>query len=110
VACDDSGRVVGGAGYAPIDEDGHDAAERIAELQKLYVSKESRGLGASYRLIDAVESHARRDGYTTLYLETHHVLEAAMHVYERRGFQLIDAPLGHAQHTTMDRFYIKSLA
>ncbi|MCI1636324.1 GNAT family N-acetyltransferase [Bifidobacterium sp.] len=112
VACDDSGHVIGGAGYAPIG-DGQDISDNyhgIAELQKLYVSEESRGSGASYRLIEHIEHSAQQHGFTTLYLETHHALEAAMHVYERLGFQPIDGPLGDAQHTTMDRFYTKVIA
>lgn len=105
VVCDDGGRVIGGAGYAEVP--GSDG--KIAELQKLYVSSDGRGSGASYQLIAQVETGARADGYSVLYLETHHRLQAAMHVYERTGFSLIDGPLGDAQHTTMDRFYRKSL-
>lgn len=112
VVTDDSGRVVGGAGYAPVDaaaDNGEGSAVGVAELQKLYVSEDSRGSGASYELIRHVAAAAKNDGFTTLYLETHHLLKAAMHVYEREGFQEIDGPLGNAQHTTMDRFFVKSL-
>ena len=61
-----------------------------------------------YRLMEKIESEAVKRGYTAMYLETHSNLEAAMHLYERAGYELIDRPES-VVHTTMDRFYYKQL-
>ncbi|MFT8355852.1 GNAT family N-acetyltransferase [Bifidobacterium aquikefiri] len=105
VVIDSDDHVLGGAGYAHFSGLGPE----IAELQKLYISPQGQGSGASYRLIDCVERAARSDGYRQLYLETHHALVAAMHVYERCGFTQLATPLATPDHLTMDRFYLKSL-
>ena len=47
-------------------------------------------------------------GYKKLYLETHTNLEAAIHIYEKCGYEEIDKPAG-VVHATMNRFYIKEL-
>ena len=79
-----------------------------AELQKLYLSDTVKGLGLGYKLMEKIESEAVKRGYTAMYLETHSNLEAAMHLYERAGYELIDRPES-VVHTTMDRFYYKQL-
>lgn len=101
----DNGKVVGGAGCAEFD-----VQKNIAELQKLYLDKSARGQGISYQLIELVESFARRAGYEKLYLETHHNLQAAMHVYSKAGFTHLDGPIEDSTHSNaMDGFYIKTL-
>ncbi|KJW13348.1 GNAT family N-acetyltransferase [Levilactobacillus spicheri] len=98
------GEVVGGAGCAAYDPD-----HGVAELQKVYLRTDARGHGLSYQLIDRVTAFARSVGYQELYLETHHRLAAAIHVYEKLGFHRLPGPLLVASHSTMDRFYLKSL-
>lgn len=105
VVTDGDNHVLGGAGYAHFSGLGPE----VAELQKLYISPQGQGSGASYHLIHQIEKSARADGYRQLYLETHHALVAAMHVYERCGFTLLKRPLVRADHAAMDRFYIKTL-
>lgn len=99
-----TGTVLGGGGYAPYDE-----SKKIAELQKFYLSPHAKGQGLSYRLLQKIESSAKETGYQQLYLETHHALSVALHVYKKAGYQEIDGPLQTAQHTTMDRFFVKKL-
>ncbi|MGP4116950.1 GNAT family N-acetyltransferase [Levilactobacillus zymae] len=96
--------VIGGAGVAA-----YDAANGVAELQKLYLRADARGQGLSYQLLQHVEAFARQAGYRQLYLETHHRLAAALHVYHRAGFRLLAGPLRVAEHPTMDRFMVKDL-
>ncbi|MDT6980725.1 GNAT family N-acetyltransferase [Levilactobacillus zymae] len=97
-------RVVGGAGVAA-----YDAAHGVAELQKLYLRADAQGQGLSYQLIQHVAAFARQAGYRQLYLETHHRLAAALHVYHRAGFRPLPGPLRVAEHPTMDRFMLKDL-
>ncbi|HCE12375.1 MAG TPA: GNAT family N-acetyltransferase [Enterococcus sp.] len=96
--------VLGGGGYAPYDQ-----TKKIAELQKFYLGPAAKGLGLSYSLLQTIEASAQELGYQQLYLETHHLLSVALHVYQKAGYLEIDGPLQHTQHTTMDRFFVKHL-
>ena len=60
---EDEGQLVGCGGFPPV-------SDKIAELQKLYVTKNSRGKGYSSRLIKRIFQKARLAGYEQLYLET----------------------------------------
>lgn len=97
------GEVLGGAGYAECS-----AFEDCAELQKLYLSDSAKGKGLGRRLMETVEDRARQAGYRRLYLETHSILDAAIRLYEWRGYRSIDRPPS-VQHGTMDRFYLREL-
>ena len=103
VLLDDEENVIGGIGLAEID-----FFKDCAELQKLYLIDAVKGNGIGYRLIDLVEEKAREYGYKRLYLETHTNLAAAIYLYEKCGFKLIERPAA-AVHATMNRFYIKDL-
>lgn len=99
------GTVLGGAGFAEFDLD-----QGMAELQKLYLSEGARGQGLSYKLIDLIEYQAKVAGYKKLYLETHHNLKAAIHIYTKAGFKRLDGPTKTSHHSgAMDGFYIKDL-
>ena len=47
-------------------------------------------------------------GYKASYLETHHNLEAAIHIYEKMGYSKIERP-NNVMHGAMDHFYYKIL-
>ena len=53
-------------------------SDNIAELQKLYITKNSRGKGYSSRLIMRIFQEARLAGYEQLYLETSTELATAV--------------------------------
>ena len=99
----DAGEVVGGIGLAEFEP-----FENCAELQKLYLADRVKGRGLGYELIKLVEKRATELGYKQMYLETHTNLEAARHIYEKSGYQLIDRP-DAVVHGTMNRFYLKQL-
>lgn len=101
---DATGTILGGGGFSA-----YDATAKIAELQKFYLSPAAKGQGLSYRLLKAIETSAKEMGYQQLYLETHHALSVALHVYQKSGYQEIEGPLQVGQHTTMDRFFVKRL-
>ena len=73
------------------------AFEDCAELQKLYLSDSAKGKGLGHRLMETVEDRARQAGYRRLYLETHSILDAAIRLYERRGYRSIDQPAPSVQ-------------
>ena len=96
-----NGAVVGGIGVAEFRDD-------CCELQKLYLADAVKGHGLGYELIRFIEDRAREFGYRRIYLETHTNLAAAIHVYERSGYREIPRPAS-VVHSTMNRFYLKSL-
>ena len=103
VLLDDDDNVIGGIGLAEFE-----FFEDCAELQKLYLADDVKGSGIGYKLVELIENKAREYGYKRLYLETHTNLAAAIHIYEKCGFKLIEKPAS-VVHATMNRFYIKDL-
>ena len=98
------GTVVGGAGASPVA-----GATGTAELQKLYVAPEAQRRGIATALTLAVEDFARRAGFSTLYLETHHDLMAAIALYRALDYAEDDRPL-LKPHTTMDTCSLRAIA
>ncbi len=100
----DNGKVVGGVGLAEFE-----FFENCAELQKLYLTDDQKGNGIGYDLISLIEDKARQLGYERIYLETHTNLEAAIHIYEKCGYERIEKPAG-VVHATMNTFFIKEIS
>ncbi len=96
-------QVLGGVGIAEFP-----GFADCAEIQKLYLSDRVKGNGLGKRLMQEAEETARAMQYHCLYLETHSALKAAIGLYEKLGFQKIEKP-ATVLHSTMDRFYLKSL-
>jgi GNAT superfamily N-acetyltransferase len=63
--------------------------ERTAELRRMYVAPEARGLGIARSLMSELEEKARLLGYRTLRLETGPEQPEAVHLYETNGFAVI---------------------
>lgn len=103
VALWENDAVAGGVGIAEFPGFAH-----CAEIQKLYLTDEAKGKGYGKRLMRVAEDFATAAGYHSLYLETHTNLEAAIGLYERLGFRLIDQPVS-VLHSTMNRFYRKDI-
>ena len=98
------GEVAGGAGCSAVA-----GTDGVIELQKLYVAAAWRRHGIARALVAAVEGFAREAGFSTLYLETHHDLEAAVALYRALGYRETGEPLPGSPHTTMDVFFEKEL-
>lgn len=105
-ALERDGRVVGGAGVAPLA--GGDAD--VCELRKMYFLPEARGSGAGAAMMARCLDAARGFGFARCYLETLTGMDAAMRLYERSGFRRIDAPMGATGHGGCDRYYLLDLA
>jgi len=104
VLVDANDSVVGGIGFAEFD-----LFESCAELQKLYLADSAKGSGLGYKLVAYVEERMKEAGYKASYLETHHNLQTAIHIYEKMGYSKIERPKEVA-HGTMDHFYYKKLS
>ncbi len=99
----DNGEVIGGIGY-----DRFEPMKDTAELQKLYLTDAAKGSGLGYEMIDFIEDRMREAGYKASYLETHDNLQAAIHIYEKKGYKEIERPK-EVVHSTMNRFFRKEL-
>ena len=102
---ENEGKVLGGGGVAPL-VGGDDST---CELRKMYFLPEARGIGAGVAMMEHCLRAARDFGFKHCYLETLDGMDAAMRLYEKTGFQRIDAPLGDTGHGGCNRFYLLRL-
>ena len=82
LACAD-GKAAGCAAIARLDGE-------ICELKRLYVRPEYRGRHIGNALMEQAISDARDIGYRYMRLDTFPFMEAAVRMYERRGFLPIE--------------------
>jgi GNAT superfamily N-acetyltransferase len=60
--------------------------ERRAELKRMYVAPEARGLGLGRRILEALEGEARRLGYAGIVLETGERQQESLGLYASAGY------------------------
>lgn len=96
-------KVVGGCGVAQFDDLG------TAEVQKLYLLEQTRGLGIGKKLVQLCEITARELGYSSLYIETLSNMPEALSLYEHLGFVKLSHSKGGTQHNACDVWLEKKL-
>ncbi len=62
-----------------------------AELKRMWVAPEARGIGLGRRLLEELERLAREAGVQVLHLETNGSLHAAIQLYRSAGFKEVAA-------------------
>jgi len=67
-----------------------DRGDGSGELKRLFVDEEGRGRGVATAIMDALERSARERGVRILQLETGPKQLAAIALYERRGYAVIE--------------------
>ncbi len=98
------GKIVGGGGFAPL------AGEpNVCELQKMYFLPQTRGHGLAKRIVALSLQLAKQFGYQQCYLETTECLREAVGLYEKLGFEHLDAPLGQTGHDACEVVMLKTL-
>jgi len=88
------GQIFGGGGLAPLLGD-----ESILEIQKMYFLAEVRRLGFAKQILAASFDFARLHGFQACYLETTASLWQAVKLYEKLGFEHIQAAKGNTGHS-----------
>ena len=74
-----------------------------AEIKRLYVVPEFRGRGLARRLMLTAFTSATALGYTSLYLDTLPLMEAAHGLYRSLGFRITHASTGPDDSVEMER-------
>ena len=84
----------GGTIVGSIAIDGEDLGGSVAHLRWFIVDDSVRGGGAGKRLLDAALAFVDRKGFAETHLWTFSGLHAARHLYETRGFVLMEERTG----------------
>ena len=98
---EESGKILGGGGIAPLE--GGD--EDTCELKKMYFLPEGRGKGLGQSVLTECLKAAKSLGYKFCYLETFNTMNSAMKLYKKNGFKKISTPCGNTGHFSCDVFY-----
>lgn len=61
-----------------------------AEIKRMWVAKEARGLGLGRRLLQELERAAMERGVKILHLETNQTLNEAIHLYRESGYKEVE--------------------
>lgn len=97
--------IIGCAGIAQLDNyDGN-----VCELQKMYFLEEARGRGLGSKMIQVCLDSAAAHGFEKCYLETMPYMKAAQKLYQKNGFEYIDAPMGNTGHYSCPVWMLKEL-
>lgn len=97
--------VLGCGGIGPLSG----ADLQICELKKMYFYPELRGHGLGQAIVSRCLQTARQLGYQQCYLETVARMEQANHLYQKMGFEKINAPMGNTGHCSCEAWYVKEL-
>jgi putative acetyltransferase len=84
-------------------------AEGTGEVKRMYTLPSHQGRGIGGRILDEIETLARREGFARLVLETGDRHPAAWRVYERAGFTRCGRVLDYPD-SEYSVFYAKALA
>ena len=98
-----NGKIVGGGGTKHLAN----TDKNIAELQKVYLLKKTRGLGVGKKIVELCIDFAKQNGYEAIYLETFPNMLQAQKLYKKLGFEYIDEAIGYTGHNTNEIWMLK---
>ncbi len=108
LAYDATGAAVASGGWRSQDENDEGYTDGDAELKRMYVVPEARGLGLARRILAALEDDARAAGRHRMVLETGDQQPEAIALYLSSGYTL-SAKFGHYRHYDSSRCMAKPL-
>ncbi|MFE5487305.1 GNAT family N-acetyltransferase [Streptomyces sp. NPDC056527] len=108
LAYDSEDRPVATGGWRTQDENDEGYSDGDAELKRMYVIPEARGLGLARRILAALEADARAAGRTRMVLETGTAQPEAIALYTSSGYESC-AKFGHYREYENSRCFAKSL-
>ncbi|MFJ2831508.1 GNAT family N-acetyltransferase [Streptomyces sp. NPDC087263] len=108
LAYDDQDRPVATGGWRTQDENDEGYADGDAELKRMYVIPQARGLGLARRILAALETDARTAGRTRMVLETGTEQPEAIALYESSGYEPC-TKFGHYRDSPMSCCFAKAL-
>ncbi|MEU7279215.1 GNAT family N-acetyltransferase [Streptomyces sp. NPDC045431] len=108
LAYDERDRPVATGGWRTQDENDEGYADGDAELKRMYVIPEARGLGLARRILAALEEDARAAGRTRMVLETGDMQPEAIGLYTSSGYAPC-AKFGYYREYPNSRCFAKSL-
>lgn len=108
IAYDAGDRPVATGGWRTQDENDEGYADGDAELKRMYVIPEARGLGLARRILAALEDDARAAGRTRMVLETGDAQPEAIALYTSSGYEPC-AKFGYYREYESSRCFAKPL-
>ncbi|WP_189833503.1 GNAT family N-acetyltransferase [Streptomyces zaomyceticus] len=108
LAYDPEGRPMATGGWRTQDKNDEGYSDGDAELKRMYVIPEARGLGLARRILAALESDARTAGRTRMVLETGTAQPEAIALYTSSGYEPCPK-FGHYRDHPSSRCFAKPL-
>ncbi|MEU7727011.1 GNAT family N-acetyltransferase [Streptomyces sp. NPDC040724] len=108
LAYDATGAPVASGGWRIQDENDQGYSDGDAELKRMYVVPEARGLGLARRILAALEADARAAGRLRMVLETGDQQPEAIALYLSSGYTM-SSKFGHYRFHTSSRCMTKPL-
>ncbi|OIJ67587.1 GNAT family N-acetyltransferase [Streptomyces mangrovisoli] len=108
IAYDESDHPVATGGWRSQNENGEGNTDGDAELKRMYVVEEARGLGIARRILAALEEDARAAGRLRMVLETGDKQPEAIALYTSSGYEPC-AKFGYYRDYESSRCYAKAL-
>ncbi|MFH8990892.1 GNAT family N-acetyltransferase [Streptomyces sp. NPDC017940] len=108
IAYDDAGTPLATGGWRTMDENGEGYSNGDAEIKRMYVTPEARGLGLARRILAALEDDAHAAGRHRMVLETGTKQPEAIALYTSSGYSLCPK-FGYYRNHELSRCYAKPL-
>ncbi|WP_405492032.1 GNAT family N-acetyltransferase [Streptomyces sp. NBC_00096] len=109
LAYDASGAPIASGGWRAHEANDEGYADGDAELKRMYVVPEARGLGLARRILAALEADARAAGRIRMVLETGDQQPEAIALYLSEGYTMAAAKFGHYRFHDSSRCMTKPL-
>ncbi|APY87826.1 N-acetyltransferase [Streptomyces alfalfae] len=109
IAYDENGTPLATGGWRSMDADGEGYSDGDAELKRMYVTPEARGLGLARRILAVLEQDARDAGRTRMVLETGTKQPEAISLYTSTGYTPAPSKFGHYRFDDLSLCYEKPL-